>query len=74
MRAIKQDIADLEDILQALTKLDEAKKIPQIYCEVTKLVKLPPIIVDPGANFNLTLAYISEHTLVFFFREHYISK
>lgn len=31
MGAIKQDIADLEDILQALTKLDEAEKIPQVY-------------------------------------------
>lgn len=39
-----QASADLEDILGAFDKLD---KIPQIFCEVTDLVKLPPIAADP---------------------------
>ena len=37
-----QAAADLEDILLAFSKLDEADKIPQIFCEATDLVKLPP--------------------------------
>ena len=37
-----QAAADLEDIL-AFSKLDEADKIPQIFCEATDLVKLPLI-------------------------------
>ena len=42
-----QAAADLEDILLAFSKLDEVDKIPQIYCEATELVKLPPIAADP---------------------------
>jgi len=42
-----QAAADLEDILLAFSKLDEADKIPQIFCEATDLVKLPPIAADP---------------------------
>ena len=41
-----QAATDLEDIL-AFSKLDEVDKIPQIYCEATELVKLPPIAADP---------------------------
>ena len=42
-----QAAADLEDILLAFTKLDEVDKIPQIFCEASELVQLPPISVDP---------------------------
>ena len=42
-----QAAADLEDILLAFSKLDEADKVPQIFCEATDLVKLPPIATDP---------------------------
>ena len=42
-----QATADLDDILLALSKLDDIDKIPQIYCEATDLVKLPPIAADP---------------------------
>ena len=42
-----QAMADLEDILHAFGKLDAVDKIPDIFCEATELVKLPPITVDP---------------------------
>lgn len=42
-----QAAADLDDILQAFTKLDEVDKVPEIFCKATELVKLPPIATDP---------------------------
>jgi len=48
-----QAAADLEDILLAFSKLDEADKIPQIFCEATDLVKLPPIAADPISDLVL---------------------
>jgi len=42
-----QAAADLDDILHAFSKLDEVDKIPEIFCEATELVKLPPIAIDP---------------------------
>ena len=48
-----QAAADLEDILLAFSNLDEADKIPQIFCEVTDLVKLPPIAADPISDLVL---------------------
>ena len=47
-----QATADLEDILLVFSKLDEADKIPQIYCEAAELVKLPPIAADPISVWN----------------------
>lgn len=41
-----QATADLEDILTAFDKLDESDSIPEIFCEATDLVNLPPIVVD----------------------------
>ena len=41
-----QAAADLEDILVAFDKLDETNELPEIYCEATDLVRLPPIIAD----------------------------
>jgi len=48
-----QAAADLEDILLAFSKLDEADKIPQIFCEATDLVKLPPIAAYPISDLVL---------------------
>jgi len=48
-----QAAADLEDILLAFSKLDEADKVPQIFCEATDLVKLPPIAADPISDLVL---------------------
>ena len=42
-----QAVADLEDILLAFSKLDDTEKIPEIYCEASELVRLPPIAADP---------------------------
>ena len=41
-----QAAADLDDLLQAFDKLDELDNIPDIFCEATDLVILPPIVVD----------------------------
>ncbi len=41
-----QAAADLEDILEAFSRLDDVDKVPLIYCEATELVKLPPISPD----------------------------
>ena len=46
-----QAVADLEDILLAFSKLDDTEKIPQIYCEASELVTLPPIAADPISEF-----------------------
>ena len=40
-----QAMADLEDLICA-DKLDELDKIPEIFCEATDLVTLPPIVID----------------------------
>ncbi len=45
-----QAVADLEDILEAFCKLDDADKLPLIFCEAAELVKLPPISVDSTAE------------------------
>ncbi len=42
-----QAVADLDDILLAFDKLDDVDKIPEIFCEASELVKLPPIATDP---------------------------
>ena len=41
-----QAAADLDDLLQAFDKLYELDNIPDIFCEATDLVILPPIVVD----------------------------
>ena len=41
-----QAAADLDDILHAFSKLDEVDKIPEIFCEATELVKLPPVATN----------------------------
>lgn len=41
-----QAAADLDNILLAFSKLDEVVKIPQICCEGSDLVELPPIAAD----------------------------
>lgn len=41
-----QAAADLDDILAAFDKLDETADIPDIFCEATDFVKLPPIVCD----------------------------
>ncbi len=41
-----QAAADLDDLL-AFTKLDEIDEIPEIFCEASQLVLLPPISLDP---------------------------
>ena len=43
---LSQAAADLDDILLAFEKLDEGDNIPEIFCEATDLVKLPPIVAD----------------------------
>ena len=48
-----QAAAGLKDILVAFSKLDEADKIPQIFCEATNLIKLPPIAADPISDLVL---------------------
>ena len=42
-----QAAADLDDILCAFDKLDEANKVPEIFCEAAQLVNLPPVAPDP---------------------------
>ena len=39
--------ADLDDILQAFLTLDSAYHIPEIYCEATDLLRVPPLSLDP---------------------------
>ena len=41
-----QAMADLEDLICAFDKFDELDKIPEIFCEATDLVTLPPIVID----------------------------
>jgi len=40
-------------ILRNASKLEEADKIPQIFCEPTDLIKLPPIAADPISDLVL---------------------
>ena len=42
--------ANLEDIIMAFNALDTNDLIPQIFCEASDLVKLPPICLDPVAE------------------------
>ena len=42
--------ANLEDIIMAFNALDTNDLIPQIFCEASDLVKLPPISFDPVAE------------------------
>ena len=42
-----QLVADLEDILSAFEALDAREELPDIFCEATDLLKLPPICLDP---------------------------
>ena len=41
-----QASADLEDILIAFDKLDDNENLPEIFCEASDLVRLPPIVTD----------------------------
>ena len=42
-----QLVADLEGILSAFEALDAREELPDIFCEATDLLKLPPICLDP---------------------------
>ncbi len=42
-----QSVAELDDITEAFNALDDADKLPDIYCEANDLLKIPPISVDP---------------------------
>ena len=42
-----QLVADLEDILSAFEALGAREELPDIFCEATNLLKLPPICLDP---------------------------
>ncbi len=48
-----QAAADLDDILNAFDKLDDADKLPKIYCEADDLIKLPPVAADPVSELVL---------------------
>ena len=44
---VKLMLYNLEDILQALEVLDSINKVPNIYCEATDLLNMPPSSLDP---------------------------
>ena len=42
-----QLVANLDDIMQAFDAFDSSDLIPAIHCEVSQLLKLPPLSLDP---------------------------
>ena len=50
--------ADLDDVMDALEKLDGKQALPKIYCEADDLLQLPPAI--PASSASVEIANLSE--------------